>query len=86
VATLQTYLNDRLGLRFRLLVERSSVVVIGPETRPNPPHDLPLRRGESTYIDRFPLSPSPPLSPIDAPLTVPRADDEQAGTSVTGGN
>lgn len=86
VAAVQTYLNDRLGLRFRLLVERSSVVVIGPETRPNPPQDLPLRRGETTHIDRFPLSPPPHLPPIDAPLAVPRADDEQAGTAVPGKN
>ncbi|QEY33076.1 DUF389 domain-containing protein [Synechococcus sp. RSCCF101] len=70
VAAVQAYLNERLGLRFRLLVERSAVVIIGPETRPNAPEDLPVREGERTEAQRYPLEPPPPLPPLppDEPL------------------
>ena len=45
VADVQTYINERQPIRYRLVVQRVSVDVIGPETEPNPP-DLVPQGGE----------------------------------------
>jgi len=41
VAAVQTYINERQPIRYRLVVQRLSVDVIGPETEPNPPELMP---------------------------------------------
>jgi uncharacterized hydrophobic protein (TIGR00271 family) len=41
VAAVQTYINDQQPIRYRLLVQRVSVDVVGPETEPNPSETLP---------------------------------------------
>jgi len=41
VADVQAYINGRQPIRYRLLVQRVSVDVIGPETEPNPPELAP---------------------------------------------
>ncbi len=41
VAEVQTYINDHQPIRYRLVVQRVSVDVIGPETEPNPPELVP---------------------------------------------
>ncbi|MEB3182759.1 MAG: DUF389 domain-containing protein [Cyanobacteriota bacterium] len=40
VAAVQAYINERQPIRYRLVVQRVSVDVIGPETEPNPPELL----------------------------------------------
>ena len=41
VAAVQAYINDTQPIRYRLVVQRVSVDVVGPETQPNPPEQLP---------------------------------------------
>lgn len=41
VADVQAYINGRQPIRYRLMVQRVSVDVIGPETEPNPPELVP---------------------------------------------
>lgn len=41
VAAVQAYINGRQPIRYRLVVQRVSVDVIGPETAPNPPELVP---------------------------------------------
>ncbi len=41
VAAVQAYINQTQPIRYRLLVQRVSVDVVGPETEPNPPEQLP---------------------------------------------
>jgi uncharacterized hydrophobic protein (TIGR00271 family) len=60
VAEVQKLINDRQGMRFRLLVERSAVEVVGPETAPNP---------EPVGRDRPPPPPEPPAPPQPIPVT-----------------
>lgn len=42
VAAVQTYINQRQPIRYRLIVQRVSVDVIGPQTEPNPPEQVPV--------------------------------------------
>jgi uncharacterized hydrophobic protein (TIGR00271 family) len=44
VAAVQRYINQRQPIRYRLVVQRLSVDVIGPETLPNPPEQIPIER------------------------------------------
>ncbi|MEA5399736.1 DUF389 domain-containing protein [Synechococcus sp. BA-124 BA4] len=63
VAAVQKLVNERQGLRFRLVVERSAVEVVGPETAPNPQPEngkLPLPPAGTT-------APEPPRPPPAAP-------------------
>lgn len=74
VAEVQKLINERQGLRFRLLVERSAVEVVGPETAPNPePPEgvLPLPRTQQ--------APPPPDPPT--PVTPQPAGSAGAGTA-----
>ncbi len=41
VAAVQAYVNDTQPIRYRLVVQRVSVDVVGPEAEPNPPEQLP---------------------------------------------
>ncbi|MEB3172663.1 MAG: DUF389 domain-containing protein [Cyanobacteriota bacterium] len=56
VAAVQAYINQRQPRRYRLIVQRVSVDVIGPETLPNPPDQVPLDPG----VAPLPQSPAPP--------------------------
>ena len=64
VAAVQTYLNNTQPIRYRLVVQRMSVDVIGPEAEPNPPErDLSavINTGEPTgkSLGRHAEQPSP---------------------------
>ena len=54
VADVQTFINSRQPIRYRLLVQRLSVDVIGPETEPNP-------------SDRRPATPAGDAPPLAGP-------------------
>jgi hypothetical protein len=41
VADVQAYMNEQQPIRYRLIVQRVSVDVVGPETEPNPSQLLP---------------------------------------------
>jgi hypothetical protein len=41
VAAVQKSINDQQPIRYRLIVQRVSVDVVGPETEPNPSELLP---------------------------------------------
>ena len=60
VAAVQAYINDTQPIRYRLVVQRLSVDVVGPETEPNPPEQVPP--------DPPPLAPSVP-TPAEATST-----------------
>ncbi|CAK6694265.1 hypothetical protein ICNINCKA_01587 [Synechococcus sp. CBW1107] len=59
VAAVQKLVNERQGLRFRLVVERSAVEVVGPETEPNPQPE----NGESPLPPAGTTAPEPPRQP-----------------------
>ena len=63
VAAVQAYINDTQPIRYRLVVQRLSVDVIGPETQPNPPELVPAD----------PPPPAPPPAAPPPPLPVPQA-------------
>jgi uncharacterized hydrophobic protein (TIGR00271 family) len=65
VAAVQAYINDTQPIRYRLVVQRLSVDVVGPEAEPNPPEQLPA--------DPPPLPPLPPLPPSLPPPPPPGA-------------
>jgi len=58
VAVVQAFINDQQPIRYRLVVQRVSVDVIGPETEPNPP-------------DLVPQDPTPPVETSEHPLREP---------------
>ena len=66
VAELQRLINARQPLRFRLLVERSAVEVVGPETAPNPREAGRLPLTPPPTVPRSRLNP-PPLPPLPRP-------------------
>jgi hypothetical protein len=55
VAAVQNFINSRQPIRYRLVVQRTAIEVIGPEAKPNP----------EEVQERLRLSPSPP--PPEAP-------------------
>jgi uncharacterized hydrophobic protein (TIGR00271 family) len=75
VAAVQDFINSRQPLRFRLLVQRVSIDVIGPETKPNP----------EPVLDPPPPPPAPPplppLPPPPAPQTTLPTPPGAAGES-----
>lgn len=58
VAAVQNYINQQQPIRYRLIVQRVSVDVIGPETEPNPP-------------ELVPQDPTPPVETIEHTLREP---------------
>lgn len=64
VAAVQNYINQQQPIRYRLLVQRVSVDVVGPETEPNPSESLPQ------------VDPREPASP-DVINNVPATPDRQ---------
>lgn len=60
VAAVQKYINQQQPIRYRLVVQRVSVDVIGPEAEPNPSQLLPQDPGASEVIDsNFSVKDSP---------------------------
>jgi uncharacterized hydrophobic protein (TIGR00271 family) len=51
VAAVQNYINQQQPIRYRLVVQRVSVDVIGPETEPNPVELIPQDQVASEVID-----------------------------------
>ena len=60
VAAVQSYINDTQPIRYRLVVQRVSVDVVGPETDPNP-------------IEQVPAAPPPPPAVLQSEIKVPAA-------------
>jgi len=60
VAAVQDFINKSQKLRYRLLVQRVSIDVIGPETAPNP---QPIAVEESPAVIQPLEIPSPPVDP-----------------------
>jgi uncharacterized hydrophobic protein (TIGR00271 family) len=66
VAAVQEYINSMQPLRFRLLVQRVSIDVIGPETEPNPePVPDPPPPAALPEPPAAPESPAAPAAPAD---------------------
>lgn len=73
VAAVQAYINSTQPIRYRLVVQRVSVDVIGPETPPNPPEQVPA-------------DPPPAPAPSDAeqsPEPAPATPSAPQGTDQT---
>ncbi|WP_254216749.1 DUF389 domain-containing protein [Synechococcus sp. CCY 9618] len=68
VAAVQNFINRRQPINFRLLVQRMSIDVIGPETAPNPPEAteqlVQPRPPEPSPVDR-PPAPTAPIPGTD---------------------
>lgn len=62
VADVQAYINRTQPIRYRLIVQRVSVDVIGPETEPNPPELIPPDPASQETIDSTPATPDPPTT------------------------
>jgi uncharacterized hydrophobic protein (TIGR00271 family) len=70
VEAVQSFINSRQPIRFRLLVQRSLVDVVGPPSAPNPPDpDLPLAPSAPATP-----APTPPAPTPQAPTPQPAAD------------
>lgn len=65
VAELQRLINERQKLRFRLLVERSAIEVVGPQTEPNAKENgrIPLVSPPPLPSPSQPPQPSTPIEP-----------------------
>jgi uncharacterized hydrophobic protein (TIGR00271 family) len=66
VAAVQNFINSRQPINFRLLVQRISIDVIGPETAPNPPEateQLVQPRPPERTPPEGPPEPAPPSPP-----------------------
>ena len=53
VADVQAYINQQQPIRYRLIVQRVSVDVIGPETEPNPPELVPQDLASPEEINKI---------------------------------
>ncbi|MCP9792658.1 DUF389 domain-containing protein [Vulcanococcus limneticus Candia 3F8] len=68
VAALQDYINSKQPINFRLVVQRLSTDVVGPETDPNPPQvQEKLRKGRLNPIPELPPLPEPAAAPSGEP-------------------
>jgi uncharacterized hydrophobic protein (TIGR00271 family) len=67
VAAVQRFINSRQPIRFRLVVQRTLVDVVGPESAPNP--ETPALPASPVPPEPWPLAPPPPPPPVpgDAP-------------------
>ncbi|KEF41277.1 MAG: hypothetical protein ER33_12215 [Cyanobium sp. CACIAM 14] len=74
VAAVQNFINSRQPLNFRLLVQRMSIDVIGPETAPNPP------QATEQLVQARP--PSPPTTEERPPAPVAPAPATEATRKV----
>ncbi|MFY8149850.1 MAG: DUF389 domain-containing protein [Prochlorococcaceae cyanobacterium] len=63
VAAVQEFINSQQPIRYQLLVQRSAIVVVGPEAHPNPDPGLSLSA---------PPPPSPSLRPAEQPSSPER--------------
>jgi hypothetical protein len=57
VADVQAFINRSQPIRYRLVVQRLSVDVIGPETAPNPPAAIPPEPPPAPAPEPPPASP-----------------------------
>ena len=64
VAAVQDFINKQQGFNYRLLVQRVSIDVIGPEAAPNPE---PVSAEEAVPKTQAPSLPLPPSSPPPVP-------------------
>jgi len=80
VAAVQDFINRTQKFRYRLLVQRVSIDVIGPETEPNPeptpveePQEVVPEKTEPASIAPAPTAPAPApaVAPPPAPPAVP---------------
>lgn len=68
VAAMQDYINSRQPINFRLVVQRVSTDVVGPEAEPNAPQvQEQLREGRLTSPVDKPEAPAPGADPGDKP-------------------
>lgn len=64
VAAIQDFINSKQPINFRLVVQRVSTDVVGPETDPNPPQvQEQLRGGRLTPKPALPEAPEPAAQP-----------------------
>ncbi len=80
VAAVQDFINERQSIRYRLLVQRTSIDVIGPETAPNPKAvEVPAQEPSMPFVPSVPPLPdditpgteAPDPQPPDPLLNVP---------------
>jgi uncharacterized hydrophobic protein (TIGR00271 family) len=60
VADVQAFINQQQPIRYRLVVQRVSVDVIGPEAQPNPPERLPKDSRPALELELIPEASQPP--------------------------
>lgn len=76
VAAVQDYINSTQKLRYRLLVQRVSIDVIGPEAAPNPEPVLSEEVGPLA----LPISPAPQPAAPATPPSIPATPAPPTGT------
>lgn len=74
VADVQAYINQQQPIRYRLIVQRVSVDVIGPETEPNPVQSRPQ------VVHEDPASSAPIINELTSPaLPLPESMPSESG-------
>ncbi len=81
VAAVQKFINRRQPINFRLLVQRLSIDVIGPETAPNPPEATEQLVQTSRPPEPPPVVPPPSSVPGTDPGTTPSPDSGRPGAA-----
>ncbi len=66
VAAVQDFINKTQKFRYRLLVQRVSIDVIGPETEPNP-EPIPVEEPKELAAESVEPASVPPTPPVTAP-------------------
>ncbi|MEA5423265.1 DUF389 domain-containing protein [Synechococcus sp. CCY9202] len=92
VAAVQKFINSQQPIRYRLVVQKSAIVVVGPEAKPNPSQKLPigseippppLREGDAP-IPRIPPPPAPPPVPDESERQSSPTSEASVGSEVGG--
>ena len=76
VAAVQKFINRRQPINFRLLVQRLSIDVIGPETAPNPPE------ATEQLVETRPPEPPPVAPPPSPPTSTPVTGTDPGKTTI----
>jgi len=74
VAAVQDFINKQQGFNYRLLVQRVSIDVIGPEAAPNPEPVSAEEAAPNPKPQALSLPPPPPSAPPPVPTDQPTAD------------
>ncbi|MBM5795970.1 MAG: DUF389 domain-containing protein [Cyanobacteria bacterium M_surface_7_m2_037] len=74
VAAVQDFINKQQGFNYRLLVQRVSIDVIGPEAAPNPEPVSAEEAAPNPKPQALSLPPPPPSPPPPMPTDQPTAD------------